>query len=147
MKKLITLCFLMLTFISESVFAQLKYYEDQFYGGVTAAGYAPAYNLGGTGTISLNIPAGSTTRKAFLIVGRHGNASPITVTLNGFNYTLNSGSLATPAFQSPSYGGTSGVHVIDITADIDATVTSYSLDVPVQGGPSTRYNDFVLWVA
>lgn len=147
MKRTITLCILLLTIISESVFAQFKYYEDAFYGGVTAAGYSPAYNAGGTGAFSLIIPAGSTTRKAFLIAGRHGNAANLTVTLNGINYTLSSANLASPAFQSPSYGGTSGVHVIDVTSGFDATVTSYTLVVPTQGGPSNRYNDFALWVA
>jgi hypothetical protein len=147
MKKLLVLASLLLTLASENGFAQFKYFEDSFYGGVTAAGYAPTYNAGGTGTINISIPAGSTMRKAFLIAGRHGNAANITVTLNAFSYTFSSSNLASPAFQSPSYGGTSGVHVIDVTADIDPTVTNYSLVVPAQGGPSNRYNDFVLWVA
>ena len=147
MKKTITLCILLLTIISESVFAQFKYYEDAFYGGVTAAGYSPTYNAGGTGNFSISIAGGSAIRKAFLIAGRHGNAPNITVTLNGTSYTFSSANLASPGFQSPAYGGASGVHVIDITSNISASVNSYSLVVPAQGGPSNRYNDFVLWVA
>jgi hypothetical protein len=147
MKKIIVLILLSLTLTSEHTLAQYKYYEDSFSGGNTAGGYSPEFNLGGTGAFTLNIAAGSTIRKAFLIAGRHGNAANITVVLNGINYTFNATNQASPVFQSPSYGGNSGVHIIDVTANINPTVNSYSLVVPPQGGPSNRYNDFALWVA
>lgn len=146
MKKLTTL--ILLAFVlSEAGFAQLKYYEDVFYGGVTVGGYSPTFNSGGTGTFSLNIPAGSTIRTAYLLAGRHGSASDITVSLNGTNYTLSSANQVSATFQSPTYGGSSGVHLIDVTADISASTTSYTLTIPFQPGPSNRYNDFVLYVA
>jgi hypothetical protein len=147
MKKLLVLATLALTLASEHAFAQINYFEDTFIGGVTAAGYSPTYNAGGTGAFALNIAAGSTVRKAFLIAGRHGNAPNCTVTMNGINYTFNSSNLASTVFQSPAYGGNSGVHIIEVTSDIDATVNNYSLTVPAQAGPSNRYNDFVLYVA
>lgn len=146
MKKLIIL--ILFAFALEPKgFAQYKYYEDMFLGGVTVGGYSPEYNLGGTGTFSLNIPAGSTIRTAYLLAGRHGPSSDITVSLNGTNYTFNSSNQIGVSFQSPTYGGASGVHVIDVTADISPLVTSYTLTVPFQPGPSNRYNDFVLYVA
>jgi len=138
---------LSLTLASESGFAQLKYYEDSFNGGVTSGGYSPSYNAGGTGSFSLNIAAGSTIRTAYLIAGRHGNPANLTVTLNGTNYTFNSANQVSPTFQSPSYGGNSGVHLINVTAGIDPAVNNYTLIVPAQTGPSNRYNDFVLYVA
>ncbi|MBK5284622.1 MAG: T9SS type A sorting domain-containing protein [Bacteroidia bacterium] len=147
MKKLIVLSMFSLTLASESGFAQLKYYEDSFNGGVTSGGYSPAYNAGGTGVFTLNIAAGSTIRTAYLIAGRHGNPVNLTVTLNGTNYTFNSANQVSPTFQSPSYGGNSGVHLINVTAGIDPAVNNYNLIIPAQTGPSNRYNDFVLYVA
>lgn len=128
-------------------FTQVKYYEDSFYGGVTVAGYSPQFNSGGTGSFSVSIPAGSSIRTAYLLAGRHGTAADITVSMNGTNYTFNSANQASPTFQSPTYGGNSGVHIIDVTSDISPLVSSYSLTVPFQPGPSNRYNDFVLYVA
>src|SRR5690242_20938126 len=101
----------LLTFVlSELVVAQNKYYEDLFLGGVTVGGYSPIYNSGGTGTFSLNIPPGSSIRTAYLLAGRQGNASNITVSLNGTNYTFSAANQVGPTFQSPAYGGSSGVH-------------------------------------
>lgn len=111
------------------------------------AGYSPRFDAGGTGTISLNILPGSAIRKAFLIAGRQGNAADLTVTLNDISYTFSSSNQASPTFQSPNYGGSSAVHIIDITYNIDPSVNSYSLVVPTQTGPSDRYNDFSLYVA
>jgi hypothetical protein len=146
MKKLTIL--ILLTFaLSEAGIAQNKYYEDTFLGGVTMGGYSPQFNSGGTGSFSLNIPAGSSIRTAYLLAGRHGTASNITVSLNGTNYTFDPTNQVGSSFQSPTYGGTSGVHLIDVTADINASTTSYSLTIPFQPGPSNRYNDFVLYVA
>ena len=87
MKKLIVLSLLSLAIASDPVFAQLKYFEDSFNGGVTVAGYSPVYNGGGTGTITVSITSGSTIRQAYLLAGRHGNPANITVTLAGTNYT------------------------------------------------------------
>jgi hypothetical protein len=147
MKKLIILILLLVALTWGRAFAQLKYYEESFNGGSTVGGYSPTSTSGGTGAFTLNIAAGSTIRKAFLIAGRHGNAADITVTLNTVNYTFNSTNQASVTFQSPSYGGNSGVHIIDITADIIASVNSYSLVVPSQTGPNNRYNDYALYVA
>ncbi len=147
MKKLTILILFASALISDAGFAQVKYYEDNFMGGVTVAGYSPQFNSGGTGSFTLNIVAGSTIRTAYLIAGRQGPAADITVSLNGTTYTFNSSNQVSPTFQSPTYGGNSGVHIVDVTADINPSVNSYSLTVPFQPGPSNRYNDFVLYVA
>src|SRR5437879_5296083 len=110
MRKIIMVSLLLLTLTFEQGFAQNKFYEDSFLGGVTAAGYSPAYNAGGTGSFTLGIAAGSTIRQAYLIAGRHGTAANITVTLNGISYTFSSSNQVSPTFQSPAYGGNSGVH-------------------------------------
>lgn len=146
MKKILILILLSVNLICEHAFAQLRYYEDSFNGGVTMAGYSPVYSSGGTGTFTTNIAAGSTIRKAFLMAGRHGNAADITVTLDGNNYTFSSANQASSTFQSPNFGGNSGVHIIDITADVNPSVNSHSLVVPTQSGPSNRYNDFSLYI-
>ncbi len=127
----------------------VRCYEDQFKGGVTVGGYSPTYSGSSTGNFAISIPTGSTIRKAFLIAGRHGNAANPTVTLNGINYTFSSANLAspTPGFLSPSYGGPSGVHLIDVSAGINPSVTNYTLVIPTQSSLSNRYADFSLYVA
>lgn len=126
--------------------AQVLFYEDTLFGGVTGGGYSPHYSAGGTGTFSIYIEPGSTIHKAYLFSGRHGTASPVTVTLNGIPYTFNNTNLVSPTFSS-IYGGTGGVHAIDITSNIIPADTNYTLVVPVQPGPSDRFNDFYLYVA
>ncbi len=130
--------------------AQVRVYEATFNGGVVGAGYSPIYNSGGTGTISWApspIPAGSTVRQAYLLAGRHGNAANITVTLDTIPYTFSNANQVSPTFQSPSYGGNSGVHMIDVTAHPGILNNTHTLVVPNVAGPSNRYNDFYLYVA
>lgn len=127
--------------------AQTLFYSDQFNGGVTCGGYSPDYASGGTGSINVTIPAGSTIHQAYLLAGRHGNAPDLTLQLNGNNLTFNSSNQVSLTFQSPLYGGNSGVHAIDVTGIIDPSVNSYTLIVPLQSGPNDRYNDFYLYIA
>ena len=127
--------------------AQVVYYEDNFSGGVTGGGYSPSDNAGGSGNFTIHIEPGSTIRKALFMAGRHGYASPLTVTLNGTPYTFDMSNQASPTFFSFAYGGASGTHVIDVTASINPSVTNYTVNVPNQSGPMDRYNDFYLYVA
>ncbi|HYV92488.1 MAG TPA: T9SS type A sorting domain-containing protein [Chitinophagales bacterium] len=130
-----------------TLYCQLNFYEATFNGGVTVAGYSPPYFSGGLGTMTINVPAGSTIHKAYLFAGRHGNIPSLTVTLNSTNLTFNSINQVTPTFQSPAYGGNSAVHAIDVTSLINVGYLSYSLNVPFETGPSNRFNDFCLYVA
>jgi hypothetical protein len=136
-----------LIFFTTSAFSQTLFYSDQFHGGITCGGYSPDYSSGGTGTFSVHIEPASSIHKAYLLAGRHGNAMDLTVTLNGTSLTLNSSNQASITFQSPLYGGNSGVHAIDVTDIIDSSVSNYTLVVPFQNGPNDRYNDFYLFIA
>ncbi len=130
-----------------SAFAQIKVWEDSFYGGVTTGGYSPEYQSGGEGKFSVKIEKGSTIKKAFLMAGRFGEAQALTVDLNGKKYLFDSNNKATKEYQSRSYGGSSCVHIIDVTADINPAVSDYTLNIPPQNGPSNRFNDFCLFIA
>ena len=125
---------------------QLKLYEDQFNGGVTAGGYQTAYNADGTGTFDVHIAPGSSIRKAYLLVGRYGNAPDITITLNGMSIPIDRSSEATPNFNS-IYGGASATHVIDLTNSISPGTTQYTLTVPPQAMVVNRYQAFYLYIA
>src|SRR5690349_2906653 len=131
----------------ESASAQVVYYEDNFTGGVTGGGYSPNDNTGGSGNFTVHIEPGSTIRKALFMAGRHGYASPLTVTLNGAPFTFDMNNQASPTFFSFAYGGPAGTHVIDVTASINPAVTTYNINVPFQAGPVGRYNDFYLYIA
>lgn len=143
---LFSLCITLFVFGVISSQAQQLFYSDAFIGGVTAAGYSPDYNTGGVGTLNVVIPAGSTIHKAYLLAGRHGNAAPITVNLNAIAVTFDATNQISPTFNS-QYGGNSGVHAVDITAQVSAAVTNYTLNVPNQFGPANRFNDFYLYIA
>ena len=127
-----------------NAFSQVSFYADSFTGGVTAGGYAPDCGGSGTGVISVNIPAGSTIRKAWLFSGRQGLAPSVTVELNGTSLTFDSLNQVSPTFQSFFYGGNSGVHAIDVTSIVSAADTSYILEVPTQNAVSDRFTDFYL---
>ncbi|MBL7765797.1 MAG: gliding motility-associated C-terminal domain-containing protein [Chitinophagaceae bacterium] len=144
MKKIFYLLCLLLS--TASSYGQQLFYNSTFAGGVTAGGYSPAYNTGGTGNFSINIAPGSTIHKAYFMAGRHGNAAALTVDLNGTSYTFDNTNQVSPTFQSAFYGGNSGVHAIDVTAGINPTVNNYTLIVPNVGGPADRFNDFYLYV-
>jgi gliding motility-associated-like protein len=139
------ICFVFLA--GNKSIAQSKIWEDSFNGGVTSGGYSPEYQSGGEGTFTIKIEKGSTIRKAFLMAGRFGNANPLTVTMNGKNYVFDHNNKATKEYQSRTYGGSSCVHVLEVTSDIDPNDSVYTLNIPQQGGPLNRYNDFYLFIA
>ena len=125
---------------------QMLYYQDSFKGGVTGAGYSPAFNSSGTGNVILHIPTGSTIRNAFLFAGRLGNAPSVNVNLSGSTINLNNSNQATPTFQT-SYGGPSGVHAVDVSNVITPGQNAYTLTVPPQQNGQNRYQDFYIYVA
>jgi len=142
------LLLLFLTLGFSNLFSQLKYYEAQFKGGVTGAGYSPAYDDGGTGLFTINIPPGSTIHKAYLFASRYGMAPAVTVTLNGTNLVFDMPSQVTNTFQSAYYGGNSAVHALDLTATLNPATQNYTLVIPTtQSSTSDRYQDFYLYVA
>jgi gliding motility-associated-like protein len=128
--------------------AQMSYYQDQFAGGVTAAGYSPAYfqTAATTGVITVNIAPGSTIRQAYLIVGRLGNAPATNITLNGSPITLNATNQVSPTFNT-IYGGASGVHVVNVASIVSPGVNTYNLGLPAQASTSNRYQDFYLYIS
>jgi len=134
---------ILLVLLSLSVSAQTLYYRDTFKGGITGSGYSPRFDIGGTGAI--NLTYSGSNRQCYLLAGRHGLATDITVTLNGNSLIFNAANQVSSTFQSPSYGGNSGVHSIDVTGIVISGANT--LIVPAQGGPSDRYNDFYIYVA
>lgn len=147
-RKIIILVFFSLFILKTDSFAQMSFYQDVFNGGVTCAGYSPTYSQTTpvTGIITVNIAAGSTIRRAYLISGRLGAAPATNVTLNGNVLTLNGTNMVTPSFNT-IYGGASGVHAVDVTAIINPAVNVYSLGLPAQANTSNRYQDFYLYIA
>src|SRR5258706_15209076 len=127
----------------------IRFYEDRFLGGVTVGGYSPPLNGGAaTGNFSINIPSGSTIRKAYLLAGHRVSCAPLTVTLNATPYTFNSSNQVGPSFLYYVNGAqNASVHAIDITAGINPTVNNYTLSVPAQYQYDHRFSDFALYVA
>jgi hypothetical protein len=147
-KHLFNLLFFVLFTLSNTGSSQMSFYQDLFVGGVTGAGYSPDYfqTTPVTGVITVNIPAGSTIRKAYLICGRLGPAPNTNVTLNGNPLTFAAGNQVTPVFNT-IYGGTSAVHAIDVTALITVGTNVYNLGIPAQSSTSNRFQDYYLYIA
>lgn len=130
-----------------------SFYQDRFPGVVTVGGGSPAYNGDGSYSFTVNIPSATSIRKAYLIAGRCGTALPVTVSLfNGFNtqsYTFNNANQVSPNFSTNFQlaASSSGVHAIDVTADISPSVSSYTITVPPQFPTIDRYTDFCLYIA
>jgi len=148
MKDLAIKCLIILLIAFQAIIAdaQQLYFYDTYHGGLTTGGYSPPTISGGTGTINVEIDPSSSVRKALLLAGRHGNAADLTVILNGNSYSFSNSNQVSPTFNSMMFGGASGVHATDVTDAISASQNSYVLEVPYQGGPSNRYNDFYLFI-
>ncbi len=142
--KVVAIVFLLC--FGEHVQAQILYYQDSFFGGITAGGYAPIYNGAGTGTIQLRIPANATIRKATLFAGDFHSLTPLTVTLNGQPFTFNASNVVTPTFFS-IYGNPATVHAIDVLKSITPSQQAQTLTVPGQVSTNGRYTDFYLLIA
>ena len=145
MKKFLLLIFI-LSFYS-AVNAQVKLYEDQFYGGVTGGSFSTGVAGTGSGVITLHIDPASTIRKAYLIVGRLGPAPAVTVNLNTMLLVFDASNQATPDFQCSLYGGLSAVHAIDITSQVNPAVNTYNISYSQGGAGANFFTDFYLYVA
>ncbi|PWH85880.1 hypothetical protein [Brumimicrobium oceani] len=72
---------------------QINYYSDNFYGGVTGAGFNPGYSLVNS-SISFNIPNNSTIKKAFLFatskkyMEEASFLDSITIKINGIDLSI-----------------------------------------------------------
>ena len=146
-----TITVILATFIVLPAFmqAQVVLYDDTYNGGVVTGGFSTGISTSGSGNFTVNIPVGSTIRQAYIIGGRCGNVASQNVTLNGFPYTFNAANMASPCFTT-GYGGAgcgSGVHAIDITADILPATTLYTLTVGAQNSVSNKYPEFYVVIA
>lgn len=126
---------------------QTVYYQDVFYGGITADGFSVGTG-NGVGQINVSIPNGAIIKKGFLFCGRHGIADDLILNFNGSPLLLDESSVVSNFFQSPVYGGEDGgyVHAIDVTNSIVSSINTYSISIPYQGIHGNRYVDFYLIV-
>lgn len=133
-------------FVTIVAHSQMAFYQDQFKGGVTGAGYSTGALTAGpnTGSISIHIAPGSTIRKAYLLAARLGTQPTITTTLNAKSYTFDASTQVTPPFINYYGVGKAGaVHAVDITTDIDPAIKDYTLAVPFQGTFNAYQNKFI----
>jgi len=126
--------------------AQFKLYEDTFNGGVTCAGWSPDYFVGGSGTMTVSIPAGSTIRKAYIMAGQHGSTGTATVMLNAIPCNFGPANIVGSTFSSIYACTPASVHAIDITASVSAATTVYNISFPTPPY-CEHYQDFYLFIA
>lgn len=146
-RKLLLILVFLSTVLGNSAWSQLRFYESTFNGGVVGGGYSVgAFVASGSGSFDVNIPAGSTIRKAYLIAGRCGNAPGVNVTLNGQALRFDNTNVATTGFWT-IYGGISAVHAIEVTSMINPSTSHYTISVPTQNLMMDKYADFYLYIA
>jgi hypothetical protein len=122
-----------------NTFSQTVFYQDVFYGGVTGGGFSTGLGAG-SGTINLHIEPGSAIRKAFLICQRFQNPPPAYITVNSISYLLDASNELT-SYMIVTHSQKSGVHVVDITSDINPNQNTYFITIPSQtGDPERAYN-------
>lgn len=127
--------------------AQIVYYQDVFYGGVTGFGASVGANSG-TIWFNIDIEPLSIIKKAFLIAGADGQPAPLTIELNGNPVIVDSTSIVTTGFSSyPGSPSPSSINCIDITTFVDPNVLNYSLMIPLQNFSSmSAFNPFYVLV-
>ncbi|MBK9759369.1 MAG: gliding motility-associated C-terminal domain-containing protein [Flavobacteriales bacterium] len=136
--------FIPLLVITQMASAQVTFWSDQFNGGLLTGGFEVGTVGQGSGSFNMPLPAGCTIHQAYFFGTQVGAAADITVDMNGTPYTFDAGNLAGPLFNT-GYGGLSGVHAIDVTADINATITNYTITVPFQSSQiSNTWTEFYL---
>lgn len=129
---------------SNSTHAQLLIWSDEVPGGVITGGFTLGTSTFGTGSFEMPVPTGSTIQKALFYATRaDGSGDATTVSLNDQDYVFG------PANQGPgynsAYGGTS-LHTIDVTDDLDPTVTNYTIRIS-PSAPSNGFREFYLLIA
>ena len=136
--------FIPLLVITQMAAAQVTFWSDQFNGGLLTGGFEVGTVGSGSGSFNMPLPPGCTILQAYLFGTQVGAAADITVDMNGTAYTFDAGNLAGPLFNT-GYGGLSGVHAIDVTADINSAVTNYTITVPLQASLiSNTWTEFYL---
>lgn len=146
---------MVLIFIPLFTLSQVKYRETSFVGGVSGDGVSDPLN--GAYTFIPNIPAGSTVTKAIMFGGRHGPiydanfnlTNALKFSLAGDTFQFNMSNQVSPTFQSPIYGGNSGVHAVDVTATLATILPAgypFKKIHPYSSASDKRYTDFYLYV-
>ena len=134
----------------QCAYTQQLFESGIVYGGVTGGGFSTNT---GSGTVVSNvaIPPNSTIKKAYLLATRDGIAPDIDVVLNGNIYTFTNASVISNKFISTINTWTwanSTIHAMDITNNIDSSVTVYSLTIPPQFNITINgfYSSFYLFI-
>ena len=133
MKRFYFILFSLLIFVP-TIFSQQLFYSTIINGGVTGTGFG-IYNNSSI-TKSVNIPLGSTIKRAFLLAEREREADDIKVQLNGVSYVFNAETAISNKFigydAPPCIGYNSTINAIDITNEINPTTVNYTLQAPFQ---------------
>jgi gliding motility-associated-like protein len=139
-------------FYVSNLTGQIVYFQDNYHGGVTGAGFSTLMT-GGSDTLKVHIAPGSTIRKAYLFGTEYWNNSitPISfhVILGNQTYTFNSNSrksvFHSPQFTTPDIY----IHSLDITSNISPTDSVFPITVennPIQNCDGCVFSTIYLYV-
>lgn len=125
--------------------AQLPVWNDEVTGGVMTGSFTMGVETFGIGAFEMPVPPGSTIHKAIFFATRSGSGgSTVTAELNTVPYVFD---LGNQAFTYTSAYGTAALHMIDVTADLDPTVTEYTIRVSIDQAGTHSFHEFYLLIA
>ena len=114
--------------------AQQIFYQDVFYGGVTAGGFSTGQGSG-SGSFSLYIEPSSTIRKAFLFTYRIGYAPNVPIIINGSPYLFDTTNVLMQVNHKSSFASPVHLYYYDFTDSLNANITSnFNVTIPTQSG-------------
>jgi hypothetical protein len=113
MKRIYLLIFFIV--IHQSLSSQNLFHSNSFYGGVTCAGFSTGQGAG-TGTVDVYIEPNSTIRKAYLFSYTIGNLLPDTITINNYNFQLNTDNLIMNVTHASTFASPIKLYYTDITS-------------------------------
>jgi gliding motility-associated-like protein len=120
-------------------------WNDEVPGGVITGSFTLGVETFGTGSFEMPVPPGSTIYKALFFAAQSGSGqTTVTAELNTVPYEFD---LTDQAHTYNSVYGTAALHVIDITADLDPTVTDYTIRVSIDQAGTHSFHEFYLLIA
>lgn len=121
---------LVLILLRSPLAAQQLIWSDTYQGGLLVENYSRGTGNTPAGSFELPIPGGATIRKATLYgFELNGTDDPFTVVLNGTPYTFGIGTTATGQEYESVYGPVR-LHALDLTTELDPTVSTYVINLP-----------------
>jgi len=144
MKRIIAILIFILPSIGSM--GQQLFYQDIFYGGVTAGGFSTGQGFG-SGNFSLFIEPGSTIKKAYLFTYRQGFAPSVPIIVNGTPYIFDTTNVIMQVNHSSVVASPTHLYYYNFTDSLNANITSnFNVTIPTQTGLPINWGYWTIYI-